>query len=223
MLHVREGERVEGTHRGTTAHEKIPAIKKNGVSAPRVGVAIAIQPGVRYAVFNIYNKTDAATNGVIEAVTIDLPGRIRLTGTYISPITSACALTSFPSTIMITRTGRDCMMGDFNARDATCDTVRKIIGRTIKDRIRGTQQIVIAAQQYTYKERGRKGTSSTDLAINNMRGGTLEVMGSEVWAGSSDRLPNTTKNNYDRRTGTDGREETPLKSYNSKPSQTERG
>lgn len=97
-------------------------IKKNGVSAPTAGVGIAAQPGVSFAVYNIYNETGTGTNGVVQAVTIDLPECIRLTGTYVSPTTSGRALPKFLSTVMGEGTWRDFMLGDFNARDFTWDT-----------------------------------------------------------------------------------------------------
>lgn len=64
------------------AIEKILAVRKEWGSAPRAGVALAVQPGLDYAVERIYNEREETTNGIVQTITIDLPGRRRVTGTY---------------------------------------------------------------------------------------------------------------------------------------------
>lgn len=60
---------------------------------------------------------------------------------------------------------------------------------TIKQRLVCTQYSVIAPQQATYKARRRKGSSTPDSATKNMRDGTLELVSSGVWMGSSEHAP----------------------------------
>lgn len=52
------------------------------------------------------------TNGIIHAVTIDLPNRLRITGAYVSPNTSTTAFTNCLSSVIMNGSGRDWLIGE---------------------------------------------------------------------------------------------------------------
>lgn len=86
--------------------EEVPAKRKEWGLAPRTGLAVVIQPGIKYAVTRFHNAWEQKTNGILQSLRIDLPHNIRVTGTYVSPNISATILTNFLTTIKTTGTGK---------------------------------------------------------------------------------------------------------------------
>lgn len=108
---------------------------------------------------------------MIQDVTIHLPGQVRLSDTYVYPTNSASMLTQLLTVTITSGSGRDRLMGELNARDTGWDKMNNGRGRVLTQRIVGTRHTIIAPQRPTYKERWRKGASSPDLVLTNMRGG----------------------------------------------------
>lgn len=52
---------------------------------PRAGIAILIKPGFVYIVRHVINEIEGRTNGVIQTMTVDRQGGVRVTGAYMSP------------------------------------------------------------------------------------------------------------------------------------------
>lgn len=98
------------------AMEEVPAIRKEWGSAPRAGIATIVQPGLLYAVHRVYNEHEPRTNVVFQALTLDLPKGLRITGAYVSPNSSTKALTNLLSDVITDGTDRDWLIGDRNAR-----------------------------------------------------------------------------------------------------------
>lgn len=171
------------------AIEEIPALRREWGGAPRAGIAIAIQPGIRYALKLVFNEEDEETNSTTPALAIEISLHVRLTGTYISPSMPRQALIQFLSVTIMEGSGRDCILGYMNARDSTWDTMTNRRGRALRWRVAGTQYRVLAPIQPTYHARGRWGSSTPDLAFINMKGGTMEEVRSGVWKGASYHTP----------------------------------
>lgn len=64
---------------------EVTEIEKGWGSAPREGIAIAIQRGLNYAVLHVYNEREQGSNDIIQAVKIRMPNKIGLNGAYVSP------------------------------------------------------------------------------------------------------------------------------------------
>lgn len=153
--------------------EEVPAVPKEWRAAPRAGIALTIQPGVNYAVYKVYSEKETSRNGLLQAINIELPKRIRLTGAYISTNNSAQAITNFLTDVITDGSGRDCLIGDLNARDAMWDTNSDARGRCVRKLINDTQQVVIAPHGPSFQARGRRASSTLDIAISNMRRGDV--------------------------------------------------
>lgn len=85
----------------------VPPIRKAWGAAPRDDVELAIRPDLDYAVVKFYNDGEEATNGIIQAFTIDLPHGSRVTCGYVSRKTSAGAFNNIISDVRTNDTGRD--------------------------------------------------------------------------------------------------------------------
>lgn len=84
---------------------------------------------------------------------MDLPGRMRVTGAYVSPNFSGSAMTNLLNSVIRNGTGRDWIIVDLNDRDNSWDTESNARGREIKTRIAGKRNRVLAPQAETFKAR----------------------------------------------------------------------
>lgn len=83
------------------------SIGKEWGLAMRAGLAVGIEPGLKYAVPQVYNEWEEKFKGILQALTIDLPHNLRLTGTHVSPNVSCVDLTNFFTVVMSTGTEKD--------------------------------------------------------------------------------------------------------------------
>lgn len=98
-------------------------------TAPRAEVAVSIRPGLDYVVANVHNEWEEASNGIVQALAIDLPNAVRLTRTYVSPNISTGTFTNF---LTQTGSGRNWIIGYLNARDSYLDITGNARGRAIR-------------------------------------------------------------------------------------------
>lgn len=98
-------------------------------------------------------------------------------------------LGSFITEVMTTASARDCIMGDINGRDTPWDVIGNITRRVIGQSIHDTQLEAITPQQPTLYARGRRASSTPELAITNTKGGTLEIRKELMWEGASNYDP----------------------------------
>lgn len=89
-----------------------------------------IAPGQHYAVSNVYDKRDEATNGIMQALTVDLTGGNRVTAVYVSPASSPSAITEFLSDIIKTSSWGNWVAGDFNARESLFPSLCQRVGNS---------------------------------------------------------------------------------------------
>lgn len=125
--------------------EELVARRKDWESAPRAGIAIAIELGLQCAVVTIFNDLDVERNVLTQALDTEQPERKQATGAYVSPNTSAQVFTAFMSDVITHGTGRDWLVGDPHVRDNIWDTVAAGNGRTIRTRITDTRFRVLEA------------------------------------------------------------------------------
>lgn len=90
-------------------------------------------PGLRYAVQRVYNENDERKNGVIQVVTVELPGGNGVTGAYIFPNSSPAEFTNFVHNVMTETDGtcRDWLIGDLSVRDKLWDTMGNTNGKVL--------------------------------------------------------------------------------------------
>lgn len=62
---------------------------------------------------------------------------MRITGTYVSPNFSAAAIINFLTIVIKSGTGKDCIIGDLNAREYQRDRARNTKESEIKRRLTG--------------------------------------------------------------------------------------
>lgn len=65
--------------------EIIPSKRKYARSAPRAGLVMLVRRGLTYCVRHVIDEGQKVANGVIQMMTVDIAGAVRLTGAYISP------------------------------------------------------------------------------------------------------------------------------------------
>lgn len=78
---------------------------------------VARRPGVEHTFTNVYNEGEFETNGLIQAISIDLANRKRITGAYVSLHTTAATLTEILTNFITSVKGREWLIGDLNERD----------------------------------------------------------------------------------------------------------
>lgn len=150
---------------------------------------ITIRPGLPHAVVRVYKEWEEATNGIIPAITIDLPSRARVADAYVSPTITEGTFTNFLTLIITTGTGRDWQVGDLNARDPLWDTTGNATGCAIRRRINGNQVQTLVPAVPTFHARERRATSNPDLVVTNVKDEMVESKRERIWRGVSDHTP----------------------------------
>lgn len=141
---------------------------------PRAGVALAMRPGLEYSVVHVHDEWEELTNGILQAVTVDIPIMdVGLTGMYVSPNISPGPRNNFLTRIMETRSGTDWIIDDARARDSQWDTAGNAKGRAIRRKICGTQYQAVAPAGPSFHAQGRRASRTPDLVLANRRGGSL--------------------------------------------------
>lgn len=109
--------------------EDVPALRKTVTAVPRAGTAIKNRPGLIYSASHSYNDREASEKGVIEGISINLEGNMRITGAYIYPIVSGPEMKIFIHWLITGSRGRDILIPDVNVGysrwdDSTCCVLR---------------------------------------------------------------------------------------------------
>lgn len=169
--------------------EAIISLRKGVIFASRARLAMVIRGGVTYSVRFVSNEVEEGTNGISQAMTVELYGKVRVTGAYFSPTTSGQKVEEIVRGIVIYGSGNDVLIGELNARHSRWDTTTNAKGRALQKFTVGNRFDIYAPTAPTFSPRGRAGASIPDLMVTNMRGSSVRIVEEGRWEGASDHRP----------------------------------
>lgn len=116
-----------------------------------------------------------------------------------SPSVTGAILPLLLDDVIVEGSGKDFLIGDLNARHQTWDEASNKKGSVIVARTVDTRHRILAPEGKRYRPRGRRGGSTPDVAVTNIRGATVDRAPEGLWSGVSDHDPMTCTMHGERR------------------------
>lgn len=126
---------------------------------------------------------------MLQSMTLQLKGKVRVTGAYLSPMISGTATSTLLQEVVQDSSGQDMLFVDLNARHYTWDATSNPKGRALWKGTKGHIYQLRAPGKATYRPRGHIGASTPDLVVANFREVDLETPTSGCWTAASDHAP----------------------------------